>query len=459
MPKRTPSPPLPGLASARDRAAQRWRLAPAASSPDSDPPPALAPAPLRPPPPPPTPDDEPMQITPALTRSLIEYCASIPGGARAESAYSWLKSRGASRLQAETLLEELQADGRLVREERPAAGGTEVVRYRPGDPAVQGAPLPRSDAPPAELAAAPAQAPEEMPPVALPVVLEAEQAPAASPPAAPASAPPPPLEAPPAPAAPELEEVAPPAHTAPALAEATAPAPVLTLEPPAPAAAPSAPSAPAPAPFDPRMLLLVPIETLVAFTEASRELLQVEAEETAIEQARAALEARAQQERAALEARLQGERAALEARASAVQVDRARVEERRQRLLVGDPVAPAAAPAPAPPASPPAAPAAPAPALPTLASAPSTAAPAGQVFGDNLRLALGSRVLLVIRPGEHVCAADLLQRLRGADGKSVATELSRQARLTLLGRVQIGVYRLTPKGMTERLRLGAMRAA
>lgn len=429
------------------RALAALRAAPASPpvAPPAPPPPpalALAPAPL--PPPPPAPEPPPMVITPAFTRLFLEYCASIPVGPKAESAHGWLKDRGAIRSQAEQLLEDLQAEGRLVRDERPAAGGTEVVRYRVADTTIKPAPLPRSDAP-----------------AALPVVLEAERAPVASPPPAPASAPTPLLEAPsapPAPAAPELEEeAAPPAHPTPAPTEAAAPTPALTPEPPA---APLAPPAPAAAPFDPRALLLVPTAILLPFAEASRELLQVEAEEAAIEQARAALEARAQQERAALEARLQGERAALEARASAVLVDRARVQERRRQLLEGAPEAPA----PALPASPPAAPA---PALPALASTPAlasvstaaAAAPAGQVFSDNPRLALGSRILLVMRPGELVRAADLTERIRGFEDRSISSELGRQATLGFTERVRLGVYRLAAKGAAERLRLGTVKAA
>lgn len=62
MPKKKPL-TLPGLASARDRARQRWGLAPAGGAgPDSDPPPApvTAPPPARLPP------------TPAPLRALLD---------------------------------------------------------------------------------------------------------------------------------------------------------------------------------------------------------------------------------------------------------------------------------------------------------------------------------------------------------------------------------------------------
>lgn len=494
------------------RAAPAAPPAPAPVTPPASPPtPALAPppAPLRPPPPPPPVDEPtPMVITPAFVRLFIEYCASVPAGPRAESAHSWLKGRGLTRLQAEQLLEELVTEGRLVRDERAAAGGTEVVRYRPADPTVQGAPLPRSDAPPAELAAAPARAPEEPqaapvapPPASSPAPAleapapaplapaqapasaapEAPAAPAPSPPAppAPALAPPPRLEAPeasalsPLPArasaaasrleAPPAPAVAPVAEEQASLAPAApAPAPPPALaKPPSAAPTSAAPTSAAPAaPSDPRDLLLaLPASVMVAFGEASRELLQVEAEEAAIKQARVALEAR-----------IQEERAALEARASAVLVARARVQERRRLLLAGVELAApeASAPAllaPAAAPKPPPAPVAPTPALPALASTPApastapTPAPAGQVFSDNPRLALGGRILLVMRPGEAVRAADLAKRIRGFEDRSISSELGRQATLGFTERERLGVYRLTAKGTAERLRLGAVRAA
>ena len=53
------------------------------------------------------------------------------------------------------------AKGRLRQETYAARGGTEVIRSEIVDPTVEPAPLPVSDAPPAEVAAAPALAPDE----------------------------------------------------------------------------------------------------------------------------------------------------------------------------------------------------------------------------------------------------------------------------------------------------------
>ena len=121
--------------------------------------PPLALAPVPPPPPaPPTPPPAPKEPLPVSQKTLIPdllaYCASVPGGAREDSALGWLRDRRLSRVAAEELIEELTQDGRLARDERPVAGGQVVYRLRPTDPAQKAAPLPTSAATAEELAAA-----------------------------------------------------------------------------------------------------------------------------------------------------------------------------------------------------------------------------------------------------------------------------------------------------------------
>lgn len=170
-------------ATARERALatmtgrlEQARGVPAAPLPPAPPAPVAAPAerPILPRPPRRSRQEpDPMPVRPSapvtleLRRGLLAYLASIEGGARADTAHGWLKSRGVARADAEQLLEDLTARGEVEQSERAAAGGTIVVRYRVVDPAVRPAPLPASDAPPAELAAAPARAPEEPPPPSL----------------------------------------------------------------------------------------------------------------------------------------------------------------------------------------------------------------------------------------------------------------------------------------------------